>query len=183
MSTWQNGDGLLVKYAGYYRNAAVNRARAVDTDGAIKQLVVDIDLTCIPTGTVSYSSDLNNDGTVDGFSLADPYIPANAVVLAAELVTVEAAAGGTSFTIGTYGLTGTAIAATGLVTATEGVLANINAAGKAVRGAGSHVVWTGGLQNGVGTADAFIGVGTTGTFTAGKLRLVVRYLEGAADAV
>lgn len=181
--TWQNSDGLLVKFPAYYaaNPRALNRPRALNIDGAIKQIEVDIDLTLIPTGTVSYSSDLDNDGTLDGFNTGDAYLPANSSVLRATLIAVTAATGGTSFTIGTYGLTGSAIAATGLVTATEGVIANINTIGKRVYGAGALVATTAGTA-GVGTADAYIGVATTGTFTAGKVKLIVEYIQPLPDA-
>jgi hypothetical protein len=183
MSQWQNADGLTVKYAGYFRDPAnaTNKVHDLVVAGAIKQMEVDFDLTRIPTTTVSYTTDLNNDGTKDGFNIGDAYLPANTSVLRVTIVATTAAAGGTSFTVGTYGLTGTAIAATGLVTATEGVLANINAIGKRVYGNGSLVATTAGT-GGVGTADAFIGISTTGTFTEGKGRIIIEYIDTLADA-
>lgn len=180
---WTNSDGLVVRFpVDFIQNPrAVNRVTALNTRGAIKELEIDVDLTKIPTGTVSYTSDLNNDGTLDGFNDGDTYFPANASVLRATWVSKDAAAGGTSFTVGTYTQAGAAIAATGLITATEGVLANINAAGKRVYGAGSLVAATAGTA-GVGTADAYIGVSTTGTFTAGTGRLIIEYIDPVADA-
>ena len=184
MSQWQNADGLTVKYAGYFRDPAnaTNKVHDLKVAGAIKQLEIDFDLSRIPTGTVSYTTDLNNDGTKDGFNLGDGYLPANASVLRATIVSQDAAAGGTSFTVGTYTIAGAAIAATGLVTATEGVLANVNAAGKRTFGAGALVAAAAGT-GGVGAADAFIGIATTGTFTAGRGRLIVEYIDPLADAV
>lgn len=184
MSQWQNADGLTVKYAGYFRDPAnsINKVHDLNVNGALKQLEIDYDLTRIPTGTVSYTTDLNNDGTKDGFNLGDGYLPANSSVLEVILVASEAAAGGTSFTVGTYTIAGAAIAATGLVTATEGVLANINAAGKRVYGNGALVQLTAGTA-GVGSVDAFIGISTTGTFTAGRGRMIIRYIDPTADAV
>jgi len=184
MSQWQNADGLTVKFAGYFRDPAnaTNKVHDLRVAGAIKQLEVDFDLTRIPTGTVSYTTDLNNDGTKDGFNIGDGYLPANSSVLRVTIVATEAAVGGTSFTVGTYGLAGTAIAATGLVTATEAVLANVNAVGKRVFGNGALVAAAAGTV-GVGTADAFIGISTTGTFTAGKGRMIIEYIDPVADAV
>lgn len=183
MTQWQNADGLTVKYAGYFRDPAnsVNKANGLNVLGAQKQIELDFDLTRIPTGTVSYTTDLNNDGTKDGFNIGDIYLPANASVLEVIVLATTAATGGTSFTVGTYGLTGTAISATGLVTATEGVLANINTIGKRIYGAGALVSTTAGTA-GVGTADAFIGISTTGTFTEGKGRIIIRYMESVIDA-
>lgn len=184
MSQWQNADGLTVKFAGYFRDPAnsINKVHDLVVRGGIKQLEIDFDLTRIPSGTVSYTTDLNNDGTKDGFNLGDGYLPANSSVLRATVVSSDAAAGGTSFTIGTYTIAGAAIAATGLVTATEGVLANINAAGKRTFGAGSLVAAAAGTA-GVGAADAFIGISTTGTFTAGRGRIIIEYIDPVVDAV
>jgi hypothetical protein len=184
MSQWQNADGLTVKYAGYFRDPAnaVNKVHDLVVAGAIKQMEIDFDLTRIPTTTVSYTTDLNNDGTKDGFNIGDAYLPANSSVLRVTVVATTAAAGGTSFTVGTYTIAGAAIVATGLVTATEGVLANINTIGKRVYGNGALVASTAGT-GGVGTADAFIGISTTGTFTEGKGRMIIEYIDPVADAV
>jgi hypothetical protein len=56
------------------------------------------------------------------------------------MIFTTAAAGGTSWTVGTYRQTGAAVAATALVTATEGVTANGNAIGKRILGAGTLTV-------------------------------------------
>jgi hypothetical protein len=181
---WQNADGLQVPFGSYWSDPSnfVNKAKAVNTLGQIKQLVVDVDLTRIANGTVGYSADLNNDGTADGFHDGDVRLPANASVLRATLVMRTAAAGGTSFTVGTYNKAGTAIVATGLITATEGVLANVNAIGKRIYGAGALVATTAGT-GGVGTANAYIGIAVTGTFTAGTGTLVIEYIDPTAEAL
>lgn len=183
VTRWTNADGLQVAFPNYYSAypKLPNQARFLESDGAVKMVEIDYDLTQIPTGTVSYSSDLNNDGTVDGFSNADSYIPAGSTVLRAIVIASTAATGGTSFTVGSYGKTGTAIAATGFVTATEGVLANINTVGKRTLGAGALCAAAAGTA-GVGTADAYIGIGTTGTFTAGTGRIIIEYIESIPDA-
>lgn len=180
---FQNKDGLGVKFGNYASDPVnfVNRSRSVDTSGVIKQLVYDYDLTRITGGTVAYTEDLNNDGTRDGFSTGDVYLPANASVLRTTLYVKTAAAGGTSITMGTYALTGAAIAATGLITATEGVLANLDLVGARTYGAGALngvAVETAG----VGTADAYIALGATGTFTAGTGRIVIEYIDPLGDA-
>jgi hypothetical protein len=182
VAPYQNADGLQVKFPTYYKDSGnfVNRARALNTRGVLKEIVFDYDLTKIPTGTISYTADLNNDGTIDGFCTGDVYLPAYSSVLRVSLLVTVAAAGGTSFTLGTYGLTGTAIAATGLITATEGVLANIDSIGGRTFGAGSLVASSVETAS-VGTADAYIGMATTGTFTAGKGRIVIEYLDPLGD--
>jgi hypothetical protein len=55
---------------------------AVVTAGNVKELEIDFDLSKIPTGTVSYHADLDNDGTLDGWSDEDAYLPANASIVA-----------------------------------------------------------------------------------------------------
>lgn len=177
---WQNPDGLYVKFGGDYRTKFANRLREVVDHGATKQVVIDFDLTKIPTGTTSFSSDLTNDGTVDGFTNADCHLPANCSVTSAYVVMTEAATGGTSITIGTYQLDGTTISATSLMTATEGVIANMNAIGKRTYGAGALVSVSAGTA-GVGVHDAYVGITTSGTYTAGKGRLVIVIVDPLAD--
>lgn len=180
---WTNSDGLNVRFPSDFiaNPRAVNRATALRKSGATQEIEIDVDLTKIPTTTVSYTSDLNNDGTLDGFNDGDTYLPANSSVTKVTWISKDAAAGGTSFVVGTYLQAGTAISANSLLTATEGVLANINAAGKRVYGAGALVAATAGTA-GVGTADAYIGISTTGTFTAGTGRLIIEYISPVADA-
>ena len=180
---WTNADGLGVKFGDYVKDPVnfVNRSRSLYTDGAVKELVYDYDLTRIPTGTVAYTSDLNNDGTRDGFNIGDVYLPAYASVLQVILYVKTAAAGGTSITMGTYGRTGTAIAATGLITATEGVIANLDTIGARTYGNGALVAVTAETAS-VGANDAYIALAATGTFTAGTGRIVIRYVDPLGDA-
>jgi hypothetical protein len=179
---WQNADGLYQKFGGDYRNKAVNLARDLaEVFGQIKQAELDFDLTKIPAGTVSYSSDLNNDGTVDGFTEADFYLPINSSVLRVTLLTTVAATGGTSITVGTFQKTGTVISATNLLTATEGVIANMDTIGKRIYGAGALVSATAGTA-GTGLVDAYVGITTAGTFTAGQGRILIDYITPLGDA-
>jgi len=175
---YTNADGLQVKFGSYWTDPKnfKNRPRSVNTLGAEKELVVDFDLTKIPAGTTSYTADLNNDGTRDGFTSGDVHLPAYASVKQAYLVMTEAAAGGTSITVGTYLKAGSAISATSLVTATEGVLANLDTKGARVYGAGALVATTAETAS-VGANPAFVGITTAGTFTAGKGRLVIIYTD------
>jgi len=179
---WTNADGLQVPFPNYYKDEGnfVNRFTPVKTFGVIKQAEAFLDLARAPAGT-QYPADLNNDGTNDGFSTADFYLPAYSSVLRVTLVVQEAAAGGTSITIGTYGLTGTAISATSLVTATEGVLANLDTLGARVYGAGA-LVSTAVETASVGAADAYVTFVTAGTFTAGKIKVVIEYIDPLADS-
>ena len=77
MSTWFNADGLLVSFGGSRntKNAGKNKADALRVAGAVKQVEVDFDLTLIPNGTVSYTTDRDNNGTADGFNIGDTFLP------------------------------------------------------------------------------------------------------------
>ena len=181
---WQNADGLSVKFPNYYSDHKnfVNRLRGIgETLGAVKQAVFEYDLSKIAAGGTTWTRDLNNDGTNDGFDTGDFYLPAYSSILRVTLLVTTAAAGGTSITLGTYGLTGTAISATSLITATEGVLANLDTVGARVYGAGalvSNAVETAS----VGSADAFVAMAAAGTFTAGKGKIYIDYIDPIADS-
>lgn len=179
---WTNADGLQVEFGSYWTDPKnfVNRARAVDTSGYVKQIVIDYDLTRIANGETFYPADLNNDGTRDGFSDKDVRLPANASVLRVTQVAKTAAAGGTSWTLGTYQKNGTAISANSLITATEGVTANQNAVGKRLYGNGALVASTAGTA-GVGSVPGFLALTVTGTFTAGTGFIIIEYVEPVAD--
>lgn len=179
---WQNADGLAQAFGNFWSDPKnfTNRPRAVNKLGAIKELWFDYDLARAPAGT-QYPADLNNDGTNDGFTTGDVYLPAYSSVLRVTLVVTEAAAGGTSITLGTYGLTGSAVSATSLITATEGVIANLDTVGARTYGAGA-LVSTSVETASVGAADAYIAIVTAGTFTAGKGRIVIEYIDPLADS-
>jgi hypothetical protein len=175
--TWNNADGLVVKYADYYKGNPdnYNNVSVVNTFGVEKELVISVDLTKIPTGTVSYTSDLNNDGTNDGFNTGDVGLPPYSSVVSAIFYGTEAAAGGTSFKVGNFLVDGTAVDDDGIVSATEGVTANIGV-GKRIYGAGAYVSTTAGTAS-AGAAQSYIGITATGTFTAGKGLLRIRYIS------
>lgn len=181
VGTWQNPDGLTVKFADYYKNPEnfVNRPREVLAK-SIKEVVIDYDLARLGANGVSYTTDLNNDGVADGFNTGDCYLPAHASVLQVILVVTEAAAGGTSITLGTFQLNGTAISANSLITAIEGVLANLDTVGARVYGVGALLATTAETAS-VGAADAYLALTASGTFTAGKGRILIRYLDPVAD--
>jgi DNA-binding Lrp family transcriptional regulator len=179
---WVNPDGLKVPFGNYYKTPSnfVNRPRELKANGLIKQIVIDYDLPKLGADGVSYTTDLDNDGVVDGFTTGDVYLPANASVLRVTAVASVAAAGGTSITLGTFTLAGAAISATSLITATEGVVANLNTVGGRTYGAGALVA-TSVDTAGVGTADAYIALTAAGTFTAGKGRILIEYIDPLGD--
>jgi len=150
-SDWVNGDGLLVRFG---PNQGVRGAKAGVTTGAGKrrELVFTVDLT--GAARTVYSTDLNNDGTADGFTSMDTPLPAGALILSQQVRTLVTPAGGTNFAVGTYLKNGTADNAAGIRTT-----------------AGAN-----GTQVGTQlTADRYVTVVTTGTYTAGKVQVIVEY--------
>jgi len=152
MSTVLNSDGLLLRFG---RDQGLRGAKAGVTTSTTKQneLVLEVDLE--GAARTIFSTDRNNDGTVDGFSLLDTPLPAGAVILDQNVVTVETPAGGTNFTVGTFQIDGTAIDADGIRVAAG----------------------TDGAQVGTQLSQAgYVGVVTTGTYTAGIVKIIVTYL-------
>jgi len=175
--TWQNADGLLVKFEEYQRETpfAVNRLKAVNSYGPIRQLEMDINLKLVGASATYFPFDLTNDGTTrDGFTDEETYIPQGASIIRALFVTTEVAVGGTDFIVGTYTKVGGTTDADGIISATEGVIANMGTIGEIIIGNGDLVADTTGT---VGiTANSYVAVTTNGTFTAGKGKLLIEYM-------
>lgn len=175
---WYNADGLQVKFGEYYRNPAnfVNRSRQALTAGPSQILEMDVDVTQLAASAVSFTTDINNDGTLDGFNIGDPFIPAWAGVTSAVFIVNTPFTGGTSIQVGLYQASGTALNATGLMTATEGAIANFGTQGNRIIGAGAYVSVSAGTAS-FGGSNAYVGLKVNGTFTAGTGRLIITYLE------
>lgn len=154
---WVNSDGLVVRFGPNQGNRG-GRAGVTTGAGKHRELVLTVDLAG-PAG-VRYTADLNNDGVTDGFAPAngsglDTPIPAGAVITSQRVRTLVTPAGGTNFSIGTFLPNGTADNATGIRT-TAG---------------------TDGAQIGTQLSAArYAGVTTTGTYTAGRVQIVIGYL-------
>src|SRR6478752_2938185 len=140
MSTYINSSGLLTRYG---RDQGVRGAKTGVTTSTTKknEMVLTVDLAGV--ARTIYSTDRNNDGTVDGFGGLDTPIPAGARILSQTMIQLVAPAGGTSFSVGTYQENGTVDNATGIRDA-----------------AGAN-----GAQIGTQLAAArFVGVSTVGTY-------------------
>ena len=89
------------------RDQGVRGAKAGVTTSTTKknELVLTVDLE--GAARTIYSTDRNNDGTADGFSGLDTPIPAGARILSQNVIELEAPAGGTSWSVGTYQENGT----------------------------------------------------------------------------
>jgi len=154
MSTWDNFDGLKVKFG---LDRAEENPKGKNAVQATKHMTVSIDLVD------------GNHGLTD-VSEWDAAIPAGAYITKASLVVTEAAAGGTSFNIGLAETDQTVIDADGI---DAGILLAEVAADKAVDCDGALV---GGTDT-IGSAAGVVYITRTGTFTAGKADLVIEYVE------
>lgn len=181
---WYNADGLLVKYGEYYKTPAnfVNRSRMLSTMGSTIVIEMDVDLVQLGAGGISYTTDLTNSGTVNGFNIGDVSIPPNSSITAATLIVDTAAAGGTSIIVGTYQANGTAVSNNGIITTTAGAVANLTPSGARVLGDGALLSTTAGTA-GTGASTTYIGIKANGTFTAGTARLIITVLVQNVAAV
>lgn len=180
LKQWYNADGVLVKFAGNQGMKIYRKNHPVEVVqyGNIAEMHIPYDLSLIPTTTVGYTTDRNNDGTVDGFNQGDICIPAGALVLSADLYALTSAVGGTNIEVGGYQENGTVIDRDGLITATEGVTANMAASNRVI-GVGADLA-DANNENGVGANNYYVGIYANGTFTAGTGKIVIRYVVPAA---
>lgn len=176
--TWKNSDNLIVKFHGQYDIANppfVNRLRTVNNEGPLKYAIMDFDLETVGASTTWFPFDLNNDGTNDGFSDEENYIPSGATILRVVCRTTEIAAGGTSFALGAYSITGSTLDDDGLITDTNAAIANMDHLGDVVIGTGAYVADGAGEPNAT-IADMYLAIKTTGTYTAGKGQILIEYM-------
>lgn len=153
MPAWTNSDGLSIRF-GSEQGQRTSRAGVTTGAGKRRELVVEVDLT--GAARTIYNADPGNTGTNTAFDdgLNTP-LPAGAVIVDQKVVITTPLAGGTNYAVGTYQGNGTVDTAAGIRTT-----------------AGAD-----GTQ--VGTqlaADRFVGVVTTGTYTAGKVKVIVEYM-------
>ena len=179
---WSNPDGLRVTFGPRDIAGGTNErpiVRTVRTSGAEHELVVDFDYshlgateTAAPTEW--WDNDASGGTTPDSPSKLHAFIPANSRVVECKVYVETAFAGATTdLIVGLYQSDGSTIDADGLVTATEGDIANLTA-GAVIVGAGALAT-----NDDVGTADAYIGAHAAGagTMTAGTARLWLKYVR------
>lgn len=164
-------DGYEVNSDGVYRRYKAPRDTSaipgeVQTYSAGRRAVeLDFEYNDFP----DFTADLDSDGTDDGWSGNDVFIPAGSFITGAYLIVETAFAGGTSYNIGLYQADGTVVDADGIdaAVATAALAAN------------SAVVCNGALVGGtatVGANDVYVKAAATGTFTAGKAKLVIEFI-------
>lgn len=159
-----NSDGVYRRY-GRPRNTQGMPGEQQHLGPGGRNLEFDLVFDDLP----DFTADLDGDGTDDGWSGNDMFIPSGSFIKSAYIVVEDAFAGGTSYNVGLYEVDGTVIDA-------DGIDAGVAVADLA---ADSAVVCDGALVGGTattGSADAYLRVVPTGTFTAGKARLFVEYL-------
>lgn len=155
--SYTNADGLRVLTND---DQGAVKAQGTSVTSATQVLVVDVTLTSVGATFGVANIDLNN-----------PFIPANSLILRADLVMTTAATSGGAATldIGTYNSVGTPIQATGIDAAIA--LTAIDAIGETVRCDGVHTTATG-----LVTSDAYIGLKyNVAAFTAGVGKLYIEY--------
>jgi len=168
--SWMNPSGIVVRNGRDWiaQKSRGNRGGTLSTMGAVKQIEIDVDAKRLPAGAVNYTTDRGNTGTATGFYTGDVSIPAYANIVSAELVVGETFLGGTTLDVGLFELDGSAIDADGLIAAAA--VADLTI-GERIVGAGAVIGET------VGSEQAYIGLTATGTFTAGKGRLIIKYID------
>lgn len=151
-TTWVNDDGLVVRYGNTQGKRGVG-AGVTRSNSKEVELVLTAELAG-PARTL-FSTDLDNDGTADGFSARDGVIPQGVKIIGQDVIIIEAPAGGTNYTVGTFLEDGTVVDADGIrtTTGTDGVQVNTQS-----------------------TAPWAATVTTTGVYTAGIIKVVIRYL-------
>jgi len=148
-STWANADGLIVGFGGNYPER--NIAGVYDTDGAVKEAVLQI--------------------TFQSSGAVIP-IPAGSSVMDVSLLVGTAWVGGTKVEIGD------ATDPDGWISATQGATASLTA-GATIRAAGAYAIGDAATNKGLAkvyAAATDITATITGSFTAGKATVVVRYI-------
>jgi hypothetical protein len=167
MAQWQNDDGLTVRFGQDQARETKSLMGKASVDGPVEYMVVDLVWDDLPT----FTTDLNNDGTNNGFSDQDAYIPAGSYITKASLIveTAFTSAGATTLSIGTANKAGTAIDADGIdaTIAKAALAADLAVVCNGAQVAGTTLV----------TADAYLTTTVAvGPFTAGKAKLVIEYI-------
>jgi len=174
MTDYTNQDGLTRHYGPQVKEDT--KYQVVSLGGGIKQLVIDFTHDDLP----GFDADAGSGSTPDSFSGAMPFIPAGSTIYDAVFIVQEIFDNGTSYTVGTHEQDGTAIDADGIFTGTALAEANLTA-GAVLTADGVDVVKTSGTFDGavVSTTDnAYVRVAASGSFTSGKGRLLITYIEG-----
>jgi hypothetical protein len=164
---WYNADGLKVRFHGEEDTAFTGLAKDVEH-------VLVVDYNAVTGDGLKFTTDRNNNGTNDGWSGEDAFIPAGAYITDAYILVTEAftdSGSDATLTIGLAQEDGTVIDADG-IDATIAFTA-LNATTDVVACDGDYVGRALKLA-----ANAYLyATVASGPFTAGKAKIVVKYLK------
>jgi hypothetical protein len=155
MGTYINQDGLEVRFGSSIGDRG-NKAAVTTGAGKRRELVLLLTLT--GAARTLFTADLNNDATNEAFNPSNTPLPIGAIINDVSVVTVETPAGGTNYAVGTYKEDGTVVDADGILTTAGADGAQIGTAVSAATGP-----W-------------YVTAVTTGTYTAGKVKVVIEYI-------
>lgn len=158
MAIYTNNDGLEVRFGSDIGKRGM-RAGVTTGAGKRRELVLEVDLVKLGAGGTGFTSDLNNDGTNEAFNPSNTALPIGAVIDQVRIVSIVTPAGGTGIVVGTYKEDGTVVDDDGIATTIAGV-------------AGAQV----GTQVLQATGPWFVAAKATGTYTAGRIKVIVEYL-------
>jgi hypothetical protein len=160
---YHNADGLPVRFGrsqGRRKNtvSGAGRIGAIRKSGMVQELIMQADLA--GAARTMFTADRDNNGTMDGFEKGlDSFIPNGSYIIGTDVIALVTPAGGTTWQLGTFQVDGTAIDGDGLL------VASAVAAGAAGAQAATVIA-----------QDAYVTVKTAGTYTAGKLQIIVKYM-------
>lgn len=155
MPTYINQDGLETRFGSDIGNRGM-KAGVTTGAGKRRELVLMLTLKDLGANGTGFTADLNNDGVKDAFNSSNTPLPANVRIDKATLVQLEAPAGGTSFTVGTFLENGTVVDDDGILVA-----------------AGTQGAQVGTMS---GVSELFVAAKAVGTYTAGRFKVIVEYI-------
>lgn len=158
MPIYTNNDGLEVRFGSDIGKRGM-RAGVTTGAGKRRELVLEIDLVALGAGGTGFTSDLNNDGVNEAFNPSNTPLPVGVVLDQVRIVPLVTPAGGTGITIGTFRENGTVVDADGIATTITGT-------------PGAQI----GTQVDQATGPWFVAAVATGTYTAGRIKVVIEYI-------
>lgn len=158
MAIYTNNDGLEVRFGSDIGKRGM-RAGVTTGAGKRRELILEVELAKLGAGGTGFTSDLNNDGVNEAFNPSNTALPVGAVIDQVRVVELVAPAGGTGITIGTFREAGTVVDADGIATTITGT-------------PGAQI----GAQVSQATGPWFVAAVATGTYTAGKIKVVIEYV-------
>lgn len=155
MANTINSDGLQIRFGNDQGKRGSKGAVTTDTTKH-NEYVFTIDLTT----TNQFTTDVSNSGANNGFGGLDTVLPAGALIRSQTAIVLVTPVGGTSYSVGTY------TQATNTSTPTLVSANNI----RTTAGADGTLI---GTQI---TVDNYVAAAVTGTYTAGKVKVVITYV-------